>query len=373
MILLGFQLLNIFPFLRKFQPKMPKFIGHRIHEAGEGNAKGGPLFLGAATFFLPCGFTQALQLYVLSRGGFALGATTMLVFALGTLPALLSLGAITSFAKGAFQSYFMKFAGVVVILLGIGNISNGLTLTGVSAAVLSAFQSSNTAQTAALAANAVPIVNGQQVVKMAVAGLSYSPSNITITKGVPVSWQIDGTGAVGCAQVINVPSLNITQYLSGVQTISFTPAQTGEIDFNCPMGMARGSFTVVDGKGQTSTSTVGTTTTVQPTNIVALNQNNPSVNTLADANAQKLSMTIDPQTGFYPNQFSVKVGAPVELDIDAKIVPGGCMSTMVMPDYGIAHLITLGKNVIQFTPNKTGVTQIACSMGTPIAQINVTS
>ena len=40
-----------------------------------------PFCSGAATFFLPCGFTQALQLYVLEQGELHVGALTMLAFA----------------------------------------------------------------------------------------------------------------------------------------------------------------------------------------------------------------------------------------------------------------------------------------------------
>jgi sulfite exporter TauE/SafE len=89
--------------------------------------------LGAATFFLPCGFTQALQVYVLSQASFAAGALTMLAFALGTLPAMLSLSAIASLARGGFQKHFLRFAGAAVILLGLMNIRYGLVLTATTA------------------------------------------------------------------------------------------------------------------------------------------------------------------------------------------------------------------------------------------------
>jgi hypothetical protein len=63
---------------------MPKFLAHKIHDLTEKEVKGGAFILGASTFFLPCGFTQALQLYVLAKGSFTTGALTMLAFALGT-------------------------------------------------------------------------------------------------------------------------------------------------------------------------------------------------------------------------------------------------------------------------------------------------
>ena len=71
-----------------------------------------------------------LQLYALGKASFTVGALTMLAFALGTLPALLSLSAVSGLAKGAFQKHFLRFAGAAVILLGIFNIQYGLVLTG---------------------------------------------------------------------------------------------------------------------------------------------------------------------------------------------------------------------------------------------------
>src|SRR5882672_12848229 len=130
MILLGLQMLKLLPALTRLLPTMPKSFSHFIHDLAERDANGGAFALGAATFFLPCGFTQALQLYVLAKGSFSIGALTMLAFSLGTLPALLSLSAMSSFASGNFQRHFLKFAGAAVIVLGIANIQYGVVLTG---------------------------------------------------------------------------------------------------------------------------------------------------------------------------------------------------------------------------------------------------
>jgi sulfite exporter TauE/SafE len=67
MILLGLQMLRLFPALTRFMPTMPKALSHCIHDLAERETKESAFVLGAATFFLPCGFTQALQLYVLSK------------------------------------------------------------------------------------------------------------------------------------------------------------------------------------------------------------------------------------------------------------------------------------------------------------------
>ena len=130
MILLGLQMLRLFPELTRLMPTMPKALSHRIHDFAERETKGSAFALGGATFFLPCGFTQALQLYVLAKASFVTGALTMLAFSVGTLPALLSLSAISSFATGAFQQRFLKLAGAAVIVLGVVNIQYGLVLAG---------------------------------------------------------------------------------------------------------------------------------------------------------------------------------------------------------------------------------------------------
>lgn len=247
MLLLGFQLLHLFPWLRRFSPKMPKFVGHKIHDLSGKESKGASFMLGAFTFFLPCGFTQALQLYALASGDWKVGALTMLIFSLGTLPALISLSAITSFVKGTFQRHFLKFAGVLVVLLAIFNINNGLALAGINVDLASVFKNNRSVGSDSVLMS--QIVDGKQIVEMTVNGYSYSPSKFTVISGVPVEWRIDGRNAVGCGQVLVMPTLGISKYLSlgGVTTIMFTPAEAGTIPFNCSMGMmTRGAaFTVV--------------------------------------------------------------------------------------------------------------------------------
>lgn len=91
-----------------------------------------PLILGFATFFLPCGFTQSMQVSALGSGSFMAGLLLMLAFALGTLPmlVLLSFGS-ASFAHGKHAPLFFKSAGVVVIGLGLFALLAGLAGLGI--------------------------------------------------------------------------------------------------------------------------------------------------------------------------------------------------------------------------------------------------
>jgi len=136
LIMLGINLLDVFPWARKLQPSMPAFIGKRMHGVKELNHTLTPLLAGIVTFFLPCGFMQSMQLYALSTGSFSEGAMTMSAFALGTLPvlALLSFSSI-SIGKGARSGIFFKSAGLLVIFFGIFNLLNGLAGLGIIAPV----------------------------------------------------------------------------------------------------------------------------------------------------------------------------------------------------------------------------------------------
>ena len=91
-----------------------------------------PLILGFATFFLPCGFTQSMQVAALSSGSFARGMLIMLAFVLGTAPMLvfLSFGS-ASFAHSRYASIFFKSAGIIVIGLGLFTLLAGLAGLGI--------------------------------------------------------------------------------------------------------------------------------------------------------------------------------------------------------------------------------------------------
>lgn len=91
-----------------------------------------PLILGFATFFLPCGFTQSMQVSALGSGSFMSGLLIMLTFALGTLPMLLLLSfGSASFAHSKHAPLFFKSAGVVVIGLGLFALLAGLAGLGI--------------------------------------------------------------------------------------------------------------------------------------------------------------------------------------------------------------------------------------------------
>src|SRR3989344_907832 len=77
MLLLGGQLIDIFPILKKGSFTLPKglsrMLGIQEKSLGEYSNKNSAI-MGAVTFFLPCGFTQAMQLFAMSTGSPISGA-----------------------------------------------------------------------------------------------------------------------------------------------------------------------------------------------------------------------------------------------------------------------------------------------------------
>ena len=131
---LGLKLTGISPKLSNMSLALPKKLCRALgmkNQNGEYSHK--EAFVGGAlTFFLPCGFTQAIQIYAVTTGSFVSGATIMFLFALGTIPGLLSVGALTSFLKGMPARVFFRFVGMVFLILGSLNIANGYNLSGIT-------------------------------------------------------------------------------------------------------------------------------------------------------------------------------------------------------------------------------------------------
>ena len=132
MLILGINLLDVFHFTKRLQLTMPKVFSRYTLRNSATTHVLAPLLVGIATFFLPCGFTQSMQVYTLSTGSFLVGGLTMLVFALGTLPvlALLSFSSF-SIANKPWKGVFFKTAGLIVIALALFNLINSLVVAGV--------------------------------------------------------------------------------------------------------------------------------------------------------------------------------------------------------------------------------------------------
>jgi len=240
LIMIGFGI-NLLKILPKGLPvpKPPKSLSHFIDSLTKSEHPVVPFVLGSATFFLPCGFTQATQLYALTLGDPVSSALVMFVFALGTLPALIGIGWATSVARGRTLIRFGQVAGALILVLGIANLQNGAALldlrlpTRTSSSAVSSFTPK--------------MIGNKQVIEMDVTSYGkYVPDRLTVVEGVPVTWKIHGADFMGCANSLILRQFNVSTYLKpGQNTVTFTPNKTGRYTFSCSMGMIRGTMNVV--------------------------------------------------------------------------------------------------------------------------------
>ncbi len=94
-------------------------------------APGGKLLLGLTLGFLPCGLVYAALLKAMESASPVSGALTMLAFGSGTAVALLSMGALSSFAGLRLGSWSNRLAAVSVMIFGAILLWRGLAASPV--------------------------------------------------------------------------------------------------------------------------------------------------------------------------------------------------------------------------------------------------
>jgi sulfite exporter TauE/SafE len=236
MIIMGVNMLNIFPWLRKLNPRMPKVFAKKINT---GKNKKGPFVVGLLNGLMPCGPLQAMQLYALGTGSFITGALSMFLFSLGTVPLLFLFGALGSMLSSKFTKNMIKVSAMLVVVLGIAMINRGVAFTGFT------YDSYVSVKNEDLK-NASTINGDVQEVNTNLESGSYAP--ITVQAGIPVIWTITAKeGSLnGCNNEIIIPEYNISQKLvEGENIINFTPTDAGKYGYSCWMGMIRSSISVV--------------------------------------------------------------------------------------------------------------------------------
>jgi sulfite exporter TauE/SafE/plastocyanin len=246
MLVLGLQLTEAFPRITKgltLPSGLAKKLG--IKQRGEREYSHKNAFMmGAVTFFLPCGFTQAMQLLAVSTGSPVQAAIIMGAFAIGTSPGLLSLGGLTSVVKGAFAQRFFRIVGVIVVAMAIINLSNGYTLMGLSR-FFENIKLPTSSQTVTREDSSAGSVILNTTFKL---NEDISPSTFTAKVGQKTTLLVDvQENGQGCMSTIMIIGLDDTpQYLKKGEKIelTFTATEPGKYTIACAMGIPRGTITV---------------------------------------------------------------------------------------------------------------------------------
>lgn len=245
MLIAALNLLDI-PFLKKFSFKLP--ISCKMK-----SKTGNPFVVGILNGLMPCGPLQTMQLYALSTGSFYLGALSMFIFAIGTVPLMLAFGTIASLLTHNASKKLLKYSGYFLIILAFLMISRGTALLGYPI-FSSNFSAENTKAKAD--SQKAKIINDTQEVTITATTNSYLPSTVYVKKGVPLKLIFKATSLSSCTNKIIIPELNEEVPLSTttVQIVEFTPNESKTIPYSCWMGMKTGEIIVVDSLDNIDTS-----------------------------------------------------------------------------------------------------------------------
>lgn len=282
MVVMGIGMLGLFPQLRRNLPRLPRSITDRLGSAASSSRR--PFVVGLLNGLMPCGPLQSMQIVALASADPFVGALSMFLFALGTVPLMFGLGSIVSALGARFTRPVMTVGSVLVVVLGLAMISQGGSLSGlipphvlvpavvalaiVAAATTVPVRDASTklalvGATALIAAGAVGfwlsatalsggdgarvrIVDGVQIVSTTLERGRYA--NFTVQAGMPVRWEIDAAKEAinGCNNRFMIPTYGVEHsFIPGQNIVEFTPDAEGVVPYACWMGMIKGSITVV--------------------------------------------------------------------------------------------------------------------------------
>lgn len=97
-----------------------------------------------------------------------------------------------------------------------------------------------------LALPAISLAATPQKVQVEVSGMSYSPAEVTVEKGVPVRMEFALADKPTCGSKVVFPELGIERQLVKGETtvVEFTPEKAGTLTFTCGMKMMKGNIVV---------------------------------------------------------------------------------------------------------------------------------
>jgi hypothetical protein len=246
MLLVGVRLTELSPRVAGWSPTLPASVGDRLGLTGDVPARRttGAVVAGAATFFLPCGFTQAVQLYAFSTGSPKAAGAIMATFAIGTAPALLALAGAPTLLKGRRKVTMLRALGVVVIGFAVINATSAMRLAGVE---LPRVNFSVGASAPEAVSSNVTITPVDQTINTEQRGDGYFPGEAVIYAGRPSHWVMTSTAPFSCAASLSSQALGVNGVLAeGRNVIELPKLAAGTYNYSCSMGMYTGRIVVIE-------------------------------------------------------------------------------------------------------------------------------
>lgn len=395
MVILGINMLGIFPWLRRFNLRMPKFLAVKIGTKKVNNRQ--PLMIGLLNGLMPCGPLQSMQIVALASGNPFAGALAMFLFSLGTVPLMLGFGSLVSAFGKKFSQKVMSVGAVLVVVLGLAMLSQGgslsglllpdrllgmiimLCIIGVVASIrfnrrlykavsiitvmviivtggiaLNRLNENVSLNEATAAAGEIEIVDGVQVINSTLNSGRYP--NITVQAGIPVKWVIDApSGSInGCNYKMLLKEYGIEhEFTEGENIIEFTPVKSGTVQYTCWMGMIRGNIFVTD-----ENETEAASSSDQPTDVPVPSGYHIPSDQLAVAQLSKnengediQEVSIDlTENGFSPAVIVVKSDIAVTWNINNTLADDEKEMQLLAPAYSTILELTAGENILYLYP-----------------------
>jgi sulfite exporter TauE/SafE/plastocyanin domain-containing protein/copper chaperone CopZ len=242
MIIMGLNMAG-YSLFRKFNIKLPwSFCS--LKKSGKT-----PFVVGILNGLMPCGPLQTMQLYALGTGSAVLGATSMFIFALGTVPLMLGFGAISGLLSKDNTKQLVKFGGILIVVLGLIMGNRGLALAGINISPMALMHRAANQPDSTEVSGEIPkaiVENGVQVITTTATARGYTPRVLYVQKNMPVKWIINGDQLTSCNNAIVIPSMDIERKLEAGENIINFDAGDKDINYSCWMGMIGGVIKVVD-------------------------------------------------------------------------------------------------------------------------------
>jgi len=344
MVIIGINMLGLFPALRRLTPKLPQFFTKKINAQKSGR---GPLIIGILNGFMPCGPLQAMQLYALSTGSPIRGAISMFLFCIGTIPLMFALGAaggILSGVKGsAFSRRVIQVGAILVAAMGVVMFTNGLSGAGFNPAnPLSRSSARESGGTDSVIQNGVQIINSTLLPNRYPA--------ITVRQGIPVRWIINAPrGSInGCNNRIFIREYGIQHTFEyGENVIEFMPEKAGRFGYSCWMSMIRSSITVL-APGESIADLKEPDLTPKPAGVAIPTDSVAAARIEEGGRYQSVEIDLN-DDGFEPAIIAVQIGLRVIWTININSIDPG-NSSIIFPAYYSQIETEQGPNTIQFLP-----------------------
>ncbi len=199
-------------------------------------SKKSPFVIGFLNGFMPCGALQTMELYAVATGSVILGALSMLVFALGTVPLMLTVGLLLNSLKNKNILLFKRIGGVLVILLAFVMFNRALSFVGLDITKINYYSY-----------EVSTIKEDYQEVTINLTTGGYK--NIVVQKGIKVKLNIyvEERYLNDCNNRVVFEEWNIEKKLEvGDNIIEFIPTETGDYLYTCWMNMLWNHVIVVD-------------------------------------------------------------------------------------------------------------------------------